>query len=698
MIRLIGVLTHGGVPIKIKSSMDTEGELILGPLIEAAKALSNVMGSGEVRKLGFQDNTLIVTESKKGYTIVALVGKAEDYMDSLLRVISDAIDESDIALADGVVNNSHIVIIEEIVGTYVRDHIETGFPETLALVWEPIVRSMKQDNQLSKTINEVETLLQRAEQTDKWNEFKIGVSGSLEEALECALQGEFDRACAIAIGIDSALAGVFSIKMGALTHSMTKSVSPSLAELIDKSSKLPDEYPFTDLARTLVGYVSGAKIPADYSRAFREAIKRFEFKSDTEHLVLGFLFLDARVIEYPDFASNLVDLYKEKAEIVRSFVEAMGERGKLFDKVYSITSYDGFRDELGVYKSNITSILGSINWVMDSDLLWELKKEGKGIEIGITASLKLQNYIAVLTALAESPVLTIGERREILEEVLMLYNDYFRGLMKSDIPLFAYTLDSIFQSMSVAQAEYYFLATGEIRNQHMDQTIEFVSDIFSVIEEEWPKSRVRFSLFVVANALCPVLARAQTLPEVGLRMVYLAMRLLDINTVDASQITKPETYATYFGNTISTLTSIASQILEGDERNDVLKKCVEIILDIQEWFVSKGVICRDDIITASFHSTLVMDILDDSELERMTNKIIALNRITVQDTKKYDYEVAMMASPLIEVLIYAWKKLNSEKYLKLAREDFDTAHAAWIKYGFHEKAENFKNKYGEVWR
>ncbi len=698
MIRLIGVLTHGGVPVTVKSSMDAEGELILGPLIEAAKALSNVMGSGEVRKLGFRDNTLIVTETSKGYTIVALVSKAEDYMDSLLRVIADAIDDSDIAPADGAVNDNHMIIVDEILGTYVREHIEAGFPETLTMVWEPIVQAMKKDAKLSKVINGVETLLSRAEPIEKWNEFKTKVSGTLEEALECALQGEFDRACAIAMNIDGPLAGVFSIKMGALTHSMTKVVSPTLAELIEISAQLHEDYPFTDLARTLVGYISGANIPADYSRAFRVAIKRFEFLNDTEHLMLGFLFLDAYVVDYPDFASNLVNLYKEKSEVVCSFIEAIDERGKLFEKLYSITSYDGFRGELGVYKSNISSILSSINWVMDSDLLWELKKEGKGIEIGITASLKLQNYIAVLTALTESPVLTIGERKEILEEVLMLYKDYFRGLMGADIPLFAYTLDSVFQSLSVAHAEYYFLATGETRNQHMDQSIEFVSDIFNVINEEWPKSRVRFSLFVVSNALCLVLTRSKTMPEVAVRIVYLAMRLLDINTVDALQITRPESYATDFGNTISTLTAMASLVLEGKERIKVLKRCVEIILDIQEWFVSKGVICRDDIITATFHSTLVLDILDNSDLERMTNRIIALNRIAVQDSSKYDYEVAMMASPLIEILIYIWKKLNSEKYLKLARETFDTAHSAWIKYGFHEKADNFKKKYGEVWR
>jgi len=698
MIRLIGVLTHGGVPVTVKSSMDAEGELILGPLIEAAKALSNVMGSGEVRKLGFQDNTLIVTESSKGYTIVALVSKAEDYMDSLLRVIADAIDESGIATADGTVNDNHMIIVDEILGTYAREHIEAGFPETLTMVWEPIVQAMKRDTKLSKVINGVETLLGRAEPIERWNEFKKKVSGTLEEALECALQGEFDRACAIAMNIDGPLAGVFSIKMGALTHSMTKVVSPTLSELIEISAHLPEDYPFIDLARTLVGYISGANIPADYSRAFREAITQFEFLNDTEHLMLGFLFLDAHVVDYPDFASNLVNLYKDKSEVVCSFIDAIDERSKLFEKLYSITSYDGFRGELGVYKSNISSILSSINWVTDSDLLWEIKKEGKGIEIGITASLKLQNYIAVLTALTESPVLTIGERKEILEEVLMLYKDYFKGLMVADIPLFAYTLDSVFQSLSVAHAEYYFLATGKTRNQHMNQTIEFVSDIFNVIDEEWPKSRVRFSLFVVTNALCPVLTRSETMPEVGVRMVYLAMRLLDVKTVDASQITRPETYATNFGNTISTLTSMASLVLEGEERIVVLKRCIEIIIDIQEWFVSKGVICRDDIITASFHSTLVLDILDNSELERMTNRIIALNRIAVQDSSKYDYEVAMMASPFIEILIFGWKKLDSEKYLKLARETFDTAYSAWIKYGFHEKAENFKKKYGEVRR
>jgi hypothetical protein len=697
MIRLISVLTTGGVPIKVKSAMDADGEMILGPLIEAAKALSNVIGSGEVRKLGFRENTLIVTECNKGYTIVALVSKAEDYMDSLLRVIADAIDSSDLAIADGTVDDTHRKIVDQIVHTYTRDHIETGFQEILLSVWTPILNALERSEKLSVTLQEIDMLLSKKESVDMWNELKDGVSGSLSDALLFALQGEFDKACAISMNEEGALAGVFCIKMGALTHTMTKAISPPISVLNHIAAMLPEDYPFTDLARTLVDYTAGNLIPADYSRAFREAINRFEFKGGSEHLLLGFLFLDARVVEYPKFAKKLLNLYKDKSDVFCSYIEAIEERGKLFEKLYSITNYDGFRDELGMYKSRINSILGNINWVLDPDLLWELKKEGKGIEIGVTASLKLQNYIAILTALAESPVLTIGERREILEEVLMLYRDYFRGLMMAEIPLFIYTLDSVFQSLSVANAEYYFLTTGDAREQHLNQSIEFLSDIYRTIDGEWPKSQVRFSLFVVSNALSPVLTRADILSEEEVRLVYIAMKLLDIDTIEAAQITKPEAYATNLGNTITTMTALAARLLKEEERMVVLKRCIEVILDTQEWFVSRGVICRDDIMSTSFHSSLVTVTLGGDELEGIVNRVIALNRIAIQDPIKYDYEVAMVSSPYIGMLIDACNRLNNKRYLQLARESYDSAYQAWVKYGFPEKAANFKKKYGDIW-
>ncbi len=695
MIRLIGVLTQGGVPIKFKSSIEAEGELVLGPLIEATKALSDIMGGGEVKRLAFKDNTLIVTETNKGYTVVALVSKAEDYMDSLLRVIAEKIDESEIQFADGIVNDAQIRVIERILVPYVRAHIETSFPEALSNIWDPIHEVLKNDNRFVKVIQEVDDLLAKTESEKRWNLFKEESEGSLSDALTHAMRGEFDKACAIAMCNEGAVAGIFSIKMGALTHSMTKAISPTLTELRIIASKLPEDHPFTSFAKILVGSIAGEVIPADYARVFRESMSNFEFIEDEEHLMLGFLFLDARVVDYSEFSENLIKLYKGKSEVYCSFIEAIQERNNIFNKLYSITSYDGFKDELGLYKTQISSILGSITWVTNEELMWELQKEGKGIEIGITASLKLQNYIAVLTALTESPVLSIGERKGFLEEVLMLYRDYFRGLMMAEIPLFAYTLDSVFQSVGVAHAEYYFLSTGDARDHHVQRTIEFLGDIYETMVEEWPKARVRFSLFVVTNSISPVLSRAGEMPEVEIRILYAAMQLLDINTIDATQITRPTTYATYLCNTNTSLTALASRLLQDDIRAKVLREGVNIALDVQEWFLSFGEVIRDDAMSASYHASLIAGTLDEDDLKRTVDRVVDLNRIIVQNPSKFDYELAMMSVPLMDLLSNAWKRLADEKYLKMSKDTYRAAMAAWKKYGFYEKAENFKKSFGQ---
>ena len=695
MIRLMGVLTEGGVPIKFKSSMEAEGELILGPLIEATKALSNITGSGEVRRLAFKDNTLIVTETKKGFTVIALVSKAEDYMDSLLRIIAEKIDESNIQMADGSVNDEQTVIIEQILSPYVRDHIETSFPEAVSNIWDPVHEVLRNESRFSKVVQEVEDLLNRPEPEKRWIQFKGDSSGSLNDALTHALRGEFDKACAIAMANEGVLAGIFSIKMGALAHSMTKAVPPTLIELRAIASKLPDDHPFSDLTKILVGSVAGEVIPADYARVFRESMSNFEFIADDEHLMLGFLFLDVRVADYSEFSENLKRLYKGRSEVYCTFIESIQERNNIFNKLYSITSYDGFKDELGLYKTQIASILGNITWVTNEDLMWELQKEGKGIEIGLTASLKLQNYIAVLTALTESPVLSIGERKGFLEEVLMLYREYFRELMRTDIPLFAYTLDSVFQSVGVAHAEYYFLSTGDARYHHIQRTIEFLEDIYETMVEEWPKARVRFSLFVVTNSLSPVLTRAGELPDAEIRLLYAAMRLLDVSTIDATQITRPTTYATYLGNTNTSLTALASRLLQGEVRSKALKEGVSTALDVQEWFLSFGEVVRDDAMSASYHASLIAETLEEVELKKTVDRVVDLNRVVVQDPSKFDYELAMMSVPLMDLLSSAWKKLADEKYLRMAKETYDSAMAAWKKYGFYEKSENFKRSFGE---
>jgi hypothetical protein len=76
------------------------------------------------------------------------------------------------------------------------------------------------------------------------------------------------------------------------------------------------------------------------------------------------------------------------------------------------------------------------------------------------------------------------------------------------------------------------------------------------------------------------------------------------------------------------------------------------------------------------------------------DRVIDLNRIIVQDPSKFDYELAMMSSTLMDLLANAWKRLDDEKYLILSRDTYDQAMAAWKKYGFNELAENFQKKFG----
>jgi len=193
-------------------------------------------------------------------------------------------------------------------------------------------------------------MLQGEENAEVWDQFKMNIKSSLEDALTFALRGDFDHACAASLEVNEPVAQIFAIKMGVLAHSMTKAVFPPLEELQRMATSLPETHPFTGLARALVGLIAGEVIPADYSRVFRDATTQFEFADDADHELLGFLFLDARTPGFSEFAKKYIDFYKGKSDVVCSYIEAIIERNAIFDKLYSITSYDAFRDELIINK------------------------------------------------------------------------------------------------------------------------------------------------------------------------------------------------------------------------------------------------------------------------------------------------------------------------------------------------------------
>jgi hypothetical protein len=76
--------------------------------------------------------------------------------------------------------------------------------------------------------------------------------------------------------------------------------------------------------------------------------------------------------------------------------------------------------------------------------------------------------------------------------------------------------------------------------------------------------------------------------------------------------------------------------------------------------------------------------------------VTALNRVAIQDPKKYDYEVAMTATPLISLLAKSWERLGHPRYHEQATEILRMSAEAWRKYGFYEKAENLEKLFQQL--
>ncbi len=698
MIRLIGVVSEGGVPVVIKSYVQTEGEMVIGALISAAKTLCDAMGSGEVRKLAFKEHTLIVTESKKCYTVVALVEKAEEYMDTLLRIITEEIDDSIIPQADGTVTDYHITIVESILETYIKERLDVSLSKVVSFAWAPILDAIRNDQLLSTMIDVLEKRLDAADLRVSWKGLKDRTSPSLERAIDFAAHGEYDRACAACIDLDDDLARIFAIKMAHLARSVSSTTAPSLEQLKQVSLAITSDDVYCKLARSLVAFLAGEISSSEYTSAFRRAAEEFDFAEYDADIIYIYLFMDIRVSILHDFATRLASYLSDKSPILRAYVFSILDRDAIFEKIYSVSSYDDFKETIGFYKGRIDSILEPIQKVLKKGLVQRLLKTEGMQGIALRASLQLQNYIALLTALAESPILTISERKDVLEEVLDLYWSYFRRLLREGMPIFSHTIDSVFQSLGVACAEYYYLTTGKERDKHLVRIGEFLKDIIDTTGREWAKSSMRYSIFVITNALGTALTRAGAFREETVILQYLAMKSTDIDALEGLRDSAPDAYATNTGNILTSLASVSYNLLSEGLRASIFSECVLQSLEVQEWFVSQGIVCRDDIISATYHISYAADMLNQQDLQRVVKVVTALNRIAVQDPQKYDYEVAMTGSSLIGVLVKSWELLGNPRYFEQASSLLKYAASGWRKYGFYEKADNLEKRYHTLMR
>ena len=699
MIQLIGVLAEDGVPVRIRTFTEIESAEVLGGIIEVLKGLSSALQLDQVKRLQFKQQTLLVTESKKGYSIIALVDKAEDYVEGLLRVIRIAIDDSSLVRATDPVTETVRMQMDIILDFHLQDTFDVPIEEVIDPIWSAILDQMKNHKEYSDAIDEIDTMIRASKEPDsQWELMEAKETGSLTDALNLALTGQFDKACAITLQLDDPLAQLFAVKTGLLALSMTRTAAPQLYELRRIAETLPLKYqPYTELIYAQTLYYDRLISYSDYVKIYQNTASRFEFREHEECVIFALLFIDTRVVTVPEFARKLADYFEKKSPILQSYILAMLDREQLFTKLYSITSYSEFKDQVSTWKTKIASILEDINHFLKPGVPGKFYQNKP--EAGLTGSLNLGTYIALYTALAESPVLNLQERNEVLHEVLSVYTQYFRKLLRSDLPLFAYTVDSIFQSLSVVLGELFYLLSGEERTAHLEIIKSYLQDVLNVVSVDWLRKHPDTStLFVMSNAIFPVLLQSNAIEVTAVRFVYLAMRLLNTMALMKLQDIDVQSFATDLLNIKTTLASLTIPFLPDEERNQFLEDCVNVLLQGHKFFITHGVLCRDDIASATLLTGYLAPNTQATDYGVYIDLAISLNRIAVPDIKRHESEIAILATPYLELLKTAFRHLKNTEYVKLARVAYDQSLEVWTKFSFDNKVKEFKGRFGPMFQ
>jgi hypothetical protein len=584
--------------------------------------------------------------------------------------------------------------VDIILDFHLQDTFDVTIEDAIDPVWRAILDQMRSQKEYSDAIDEIDAIIRTSKEPDaQWEFMEAKEGGSLTDALTLALAGQFDKACAIALQLDDPLAQLFAVKTGLLALSMTRTAAPQLYELRRIAETLPLKYqPYTELVYASTLYHDRLISYANYVKVYQNTASKFEFCEHEECVIFALLFIDTRVVTVPDFAQKLAKYFEKKSPILQSYILAMLDRERLFTKLYSITSYSEFKDQVSTWKTKIASILDDINHFLKPGVLGKLLKSKQ--EAGLTGSLNLGTYIALYTALAESPVLNLKERIEVLNEVLSVYTEYFRKLLKSDLPLFAYTVDSVFQSLSVIFGELFYLLAGDKQNAHLAAIKSYLQDVLDVVSVDWLRKHPDTStLFVMSNAIFPVLMQSDAIGVLEVRFVYLAMRLLNTMALMKLQDFDVQAFATDLLNIKTTLASLTIPFLPDTERNQFLEDCVNVLLQGHKFFITHGVLCRDDIASATLLTGYLTPTTQATDYGVYIDLAVTLNRIAVPDMQRHESDIAMLATPYLGLLRTAIQYLKDEKYVKLARIAYDQSIEVWTKFGFEFKAQEFTDEF-----
>ena len=174
MIKILGVVTDSGIPVSVLKLTHIESDAIVASLIAAARALSKVLGEGLIRRVDFGGDKLLLTDTKKGYIVFALVTRAEDFIERLLRLLAKEIDSNEnVEPAGGFIDNALGKKVESVIRKYVEPGIPISITDIMFNMWSPLLDAISSDIRLRLGIRNVEEKLKKSIEAEakSWRNF-----------------------------------------------------------------------------------------------------------------------------------------------------------------------------------------------------------------------------------------------------------------------------------------------------------------------------------------------------------------------------------------------------------------------------------------------------------------------------------------------------------------------------------------------
>lgn len=704
MIKLLGVITEGGLNVKTKFFGKEKQKKLIPSLISAIKGISETLGQTEVKKLDFGDEKLILTRSEKGYTVTALTDRAEAYINKLIQIIAKDIDENEeIPPSSNIVRERVGETIEDIMGTYVRDTVRINFFDSIVNMWNLIFEEIKADDTILKRFNAVDRRVDRSKSPSyQWKQFSSKIEVNFDHAVNYALNGNFDHACAASLGVEDPMRKIFSIRMGLLSLDTIGMKAPPLTLLEQQLDKIPQENAYTAILKLDIKSKKKKITPTEYLRILKAAIKQFEEDNGQEHRVKPFLFLGESFGYFPKFSQKLAEFFNDKSECLSNYINARIDRGKMVQKAHSISEREEVRHEINEWTRKIENITDELDTILNPTLLTRLCRLLRDRTNLNTVSLKylseLQAYLRFLLTLTQSPILNLAEHKEKFEEIVTHYQ-YFRKTIKKGIPIHHVSLLDAFSMVSSSLRSLYHLSTSKERNNILKKSHSLLKHILDITIKEIVRIRPTIRMLVnVSSNLSELFTMADVKKEEEILLVYLLLENIDLEKIEDWKRSYPPNFIAISLNLFFSLAPIADKFLTGRKRKKILKKCTDSVVKLMKWFLYQGKVSKATLTSLCFYISKIIDVYSPSELEELAKTIIGFSKIAIPDWQEKDYYLAEESSVLIDFFLKVGDQLENDDFFAIAEQVYGISLNAWVRNGFQAKARELEKEYSQVFK